>query len=221
MSSTPVSALKRCIIPKACCHSASVLSISCDAGLKPPEQVRRQGEEPLRRQPVGDLADHLIDPENFLNDDNAGSPAGARAGQIGRERAVTTLDGNILSGHPRFPKLSGALLLLLLGLYRQGQHLAQRHRAGDGLSSNWHCAGRYRPWADRSAAACRLAGWPVRQVLAGLRSPPATGWAKPWPTEVWMNSWVRALLAADHQNDDLQSRWRNIPARSTSRRRST
>ena len=47
-----------------------------DAGLHPPEQVGHQGEKAARGQAVGDVAHHLVDAENFLDDDDARAAPG-------------------------------------------------------------------------------------------------------------------------------------------------
>ena len=99
ISSTPLSASKRFIRVEGLLPVRLGLVGELDAGLQPPEQVGHQGEIAARGHAVGDVAHHLIDAENFLDDDQARAAPGARAGEIAGEAAVLAFDGDGLSAH--------------------------------------------------------------------------------------------------------------------------
>jgi hypothetical protein len=78
-----------------------------DARLDAPEQVGADGDEALGGQAVADVAHHLVDAEDLLDDDDGRAGGRRRARHIGREGAVGRGDreglahGALLRAGPR------------------------------------------------------------------------------------------------------------------------
>jgi hypothetical protein len=92
--------IKALHVAESLLQSRFVLVVQLDIGLEAPEQVGRQREEAHRGKTVNEIAHRLVDPENFLDHDQAGAFAGGGRGEIAGEGPVRTIDGNGLSAHP-------------------------------------------------------------------------------------------------------------------------
>src|SRR6185295_6133125 len=80
---------------------ASVAELN--ARLDAPEQIGREREITPGRETVAEIAHHLIDAEDFLDDDHCWPLAGFRRGQIAREIPIRSLDRNVPAGHGGCP----------------------------------------------------------------------------------------------------------------------
>ena len=71
-----------------------------DARLVPPEKIGTHHDESFSCEPIGDVAHRLVDAEDFLNENNAGTCAASGEGCVGFKRAAfDCVDG----GHGHFP----------------------------------------------------------------------------------------------------------------------
>src|SRR5262249_41584212 len=70
------------------------------AGLEPPEEIGHQREIAVARQIVGDVAHHLIDAEDLLDDDDARAASRSGCRQIAGERAPGAADRYLFCAHP-------------------------------------------------------------------------------------------------------------------------
>jgi hypothetical protein len=59
-----------------------------DAGLLPPEEIGTKCDVALRRETVGDVAHHLVDAEDLLDDENARTLAALRCREVAGKAAA-------------------------------------------------------------------------------------------------------------------------------------